>query len=251
LDLREGNLLMLADDNLVTTTTPLHHRWPFAAVLVATLLLVVAQPLLSAFFGEDRSFDVFFSILLLAVLSVVFEQRRHRRIAFSFGLLALVGVWISRGFSTPTHQFLLVGAHMAAAVFFVFALLGILRGVFAKRVSGDAIFGAACGYLLLGIIWSLLYSAVESLFPGSLHLAATEGSISQPMQIDRGMFNYYSFITLATVGYGDVTPTSPVARTLACAEAVVGQFYLAVLVAGLVGFKVTEKKKDPVLTGGR
>ena len=61
---------------------------------------------------------------------------------------------------------------------------------------------------------------------------------------DHGALSYYSFITLATVGYGDVTPRTPVARTLAWFEAVVGQFYLAVLVAGLVGFKVTQAMQN-------
>ena len=63
-------------------------------------------------------------------------------------------------------------------------------------------------------------------------------------QLDRGALSYYSFITLATVGYGDVTPTTPLARTLAWIEAITGQFYLAVLVAGLVGFKVTQAMKE-------
>jgi len=61
---------------------------------------------------------------------------------------------------------------------------------------------------------------------------------------DRGALSYFSFITLATVGYGDVTPATPLARALAWMEAVTGQFYLAVLVAGLVGFKITQAMKD-------
>ncbi|MBN1852246.1 MAG: two pore domain potassium channel family protein [Pirellulales bacterium] len=61
---------------------------------------------------------------------------------------------------------------------------------------------------------------------------------------DRGALNYFSFITLATVGYGDITPTTPLTRTLAWIEAITGQFYLAVIVAGLVGFKVTQAGKE-------
>ncbi|MCR4415511.1 MAG: potassium channel family protein, partial [Thermoguttaceae bacterium] len=59
-----------------------------------------------------------------------------------------------------------------------------------------------------------------------------------------GVLSYFSFITLATVGYGDVTPTTSLARTLAWTEAITGQFYLAVLVAGLVGLKVTQAIKN-------
>jgi hypothetical protein len=63
-------------------------------------------------------------------------------------------------------------------------------------------------------------------------------------RLDRGVLSYYSFITLATVGYGDVTPATALARTLAWIEAITGQFYLAVLVAGLVGIKVTQAIRD-------
>jgi lysylphosphatidylglycerol synthetase-like protein (DUF2156 family) len=141
----------------------------------------------------------------------------------------------------------LVGAHLVAAGFFSFALYGILRAILVKQASGDALFGAVCGYLLLGIIWGLLYSAVETAAPGSFRAPAPPsadgaGASAPP---DRGTLSYYSFITLATVGYGDVTPVTPLARTLAWLEAVTGQFYLAVLVAGLVGFKVTQAmRKD-------
>ena len=122
--------------------------------------------------------------------------------------------------------------------------MGFSCAVLLRRVSGDAIFGAVCGYLLLGIIFSLLFSSIETLSPGSFRLPETAGTAALPARLDRGVFNYYSYITLATVGYGDVTPVTPAARTLAWVEAIVGQFYLAVLVAGLVGFKVTDAMKD-------
>jgi hypothetical protein len=119
-----------------------------------------------------------------------------------------------------------------------------LRAIFVKQASGDAVFGAVVGYLLLGIIWSLLYSAVETAFPGSFAMPASGGTDGVPVRLDGGTLSYYSFITLATVGYGDVIPTTPLARTLAWTEAITGQFYLAILVAGLVGFKVTQATKN-------
>jgi voltage-gated potassium channel len=227
-----------------TAPVTIRHRWRFAGVLVASLLLAVAQPLTSGLFDDQGSFDIFFSLLIGAVLLLVFEEREHRRIAISLGLAAFLGIWVSYGFGGLTGRVLQVGAHLLAACVFAFALYGILRAVFVKQASGDAIFGAVCGYLLLGIIWSLLYSAVETASPGSFDMPAPQGADVVAARPDRGAFSYYSFITLATVGYGDVTPTTPLARTLAWMEAVTGQFYLAILVAGLVGFKVTQALKD-------
>jgi hypothetical protein len=220
-----------------TPPVTIGHGWRFAVVLLASLLLAVAQPLAAGLFGDQRSFDVLFSLLILAVMLLVFEDREHRKIALGFGVGAFFSVWIGHGLSGLGGRLFLVGAHLLATCFFGFALYGILRAVLGKRVSGGAIFGALCGYLLLGIIWSLLYSAVETASPGSFALPASKGAVA--VRPDRGTLVYYSFVTLATVGYGDVTPLTPLARTLAWLEAVTGQFYLAVLVAGLVGLAVT------------
>lgn len=218
------------------------HRWRFAVVLVASLLVAVAQPLMAELVDEEGSFDVFFSLLIAAVLLLVFEEKGHRRIAFSLGLTAFLGIWVGHGLGAPIGRGVLVGAHLMAACFLVFALCAILRTIFAKEVSGDAILGAVCGYLLLGITWSVLYCALETASPGSFRTPSPGNAAVA--SADRGILGYYSFITLATVGYGDVTPTTPLARTLAWIEAVTGQFYLAVLVAGLVGFKVTRAPEN-------
>jgi voltage-gated potassium channel len=219
------------------------HRYRYAIVLLSALLLAVAQPLLSKLMGEDSSFDVLFSVLIAAVLLQVFEEKGQRRTALSLGVVAFVGLWAGRTMGGSVGPMLLIGALLSAASFFTFALYGILRGIFARHVSGDAVFGAVCGYLLLGIIWSLLFYAVEIAWPGSFNLPAAGDSPVATRELDRGVLTYFSFVTLATVGYGDITPATPLARTLAWTEAITGQFYLAILVAGLVGFKVTQATK--------
>jgi hypothetical protein len=216
------------------------RRWRFATVLVASLLLAVAQPLSSGLLGEQGSFDVFFSLLVAAVLLLVFDEREHRRIAFSLASSAFLGIWLSFALGGAAHTVVFVVANLLAAGFFAFALYGILCAILVKQASGDAIFGAVCGYLLLGIIWSLLYHAVETASPGSFAVPAPPAGQTAAGQVSRDALSYYSFITLSTVGYGDVTPITPLARTLAWIEAIAGQFYLAVLVAGLVGFKVSQ-----------
>lgn len=235
---------MSAETGVSKARPSIRHRWRFALVLAASLLLAVAQPLTSGLLNEEGSFDAFFSLLIVAVLLLVFEERTYRRTAFSLCLVAFLGIWVGHGLGGPAGRMLLVGAHLLAAGFFVFALYGILRAILAGQVSGDAIFGTVCGYLLLGIIWGLIYSAVETASPGSFRVTAQgvdETAVARP---DRAVLSYYSFITLATVGYGDVTPITSLARTLAWMEAITGQFYLAVLVAGLVGFKVTQAMKS-------
>jgi voltage-gated potassium channel len=225
----------------------LRQRWRFATVLAALLLLAVAQPLVSGLLGDEGSFDVFFSLLIGAVMLLVLEQREHRRTAVAVGFISTLGIWIGYGMGGSAGRVLLVGSHLLAACVFAFALYRILRAVLVNQASGDAIFGAVCGYLLLGVIWALLYSAVETASPGSFNSSTSSKTPAGVERLDRAVLSYYSFITLATVGYGDVTPTAPLTRTLAWIEAIIGQFYLAVLVAGLVGIKVTQAIKDQSL----
>jgi len=221
----------------------IRRRWRFAVVLAASLLLAVAQPLFSGLLGDEGSFDVFFSLLIAVVVLLVIENREQRRIAIFLGLIAFLGIWIGHGIDGPASRSVLVEAHLIAAGVLGFALYGILRATLLNHASGDALFGAVCGYLLLGIIWSVLYSAVETAFPGSFHFPSPADAGAAAARPSRGTFGYFSFVTLATVGYGDVTPVTALARTLAWMEAIAGQFYLAVLVAGLVGFKVTQAMK--------
>lgn len=220
------------------------HRWRFAIVLAASVLLTVAQPLTSGVLGERGSFDVFFSLLIAAVLLLAFERREHRRTVVSLAVAAFLSVWASHLPGGSAGRVFLVSAYLIASCFFAVALFRLVRAVFVKQASGDAILGAVCGYLLLGIIWSLLYSAVEAVSPGAFHMPAGGAESAMTARPDSSALGYYSFITLATVGYGDVTPATPLARTLAWMEAVTGQLYLAILVAGLVGFKVTQAMKD-------
>ena len=101
-------------------------------------------------------------------------------------------------------------------------------------VDADRLMGSLCVYMLLGMLWAVYYALVEMIDPGAFHYAVPTADI-QPAS----HFLYYSFVTLTTLGYGDVVPVSPLVRTPAYLEAVVGQVYLTVLVASLVGRHVS------------
>ncbi len=110
-------------------------------------------------------------------------------------------------------------------------------GLSATRVTNDTISGAVCGYLLFGIMFAFVYAIIELLYPGSFMI---DGKLLRPdlrrfyYQHEISTLIYYSLVTLATVGYGDIAPVSLPARVLAALEAIAGQFYIAVLIARLV-----------------
>lgn len=135
----------------------------------------------------------------------------------------------------------LVGIVLLVALVFV-ALVGFIamRDVlYGGEVDQNRLMGAMCVYLLIGLAWSYAFMLVHIVSPTSfdgIAGAKTEAHV-QAMQ-----FLYYSFVTLTTLGYGEITPVSPVAQTLAYMEAVSGQFYLTILVAALVGMLLSRRQ---------
>ena len=219
--------------------------------LVLLLLLVVGlvlQPLAHGWLFGLVFYDVLLTLLLLAVFLVVFERRWERLVALGIAVPALVSGWAGHGLSGRPQAVAWVIDHCFIVLFVGFAVVVILRGLFqSKAIRSDHVIGACCGYLLAGITWGNLYVLAELLLPGSFSVRQEIAWQLQDEQTRRFLFNYFSFTTLATLGYGDVTPVGPAATTLAWLEAVFGQFYVAVVVAQLVGLKLAQavSRREP------
>jgi hypothetical protein len=139
-----------------------------------------------------------------------------------------------------------VGFQLVAAIFLSFTVATILRTVYREgQVSADSVFGAFCGYVLVGVAFGHLYGLSDLVAPGSFQ--AREEFVAQFQDPNRRHFllTYFSLVTLTTVGYGDITPATDLARGLAAVEAIVGQFYIAVLVAELIGKRVAQALSGP------
>jgi hypothetical protein len=134
-------------------------------------------------------------------------------------------------------------------MFLTFVAINILYSIMKSRqVTVDTLFGSFCVYILMGLVWASLYSLLESFVPGSFSIQYPS-PMPQHLQGHPGYnlpdFFYYSFVTLTTVGYGDVIPVNIHAKLLAVFEAVFGQLFIAVLVARLVGLHIgTSRQKS-------
>jgi len=181
------------------------------------------------------------TITVVAVFLGVFEQRRTRVIALWLGIATAVLGWSE--YALPAGYYPVANAveHSFRAAFLGFAAIAILGDIFKKKlVRTDDVLGAACGYLLAGVAWSNLFQVCEIVYPGSFSFSTT--IIGQPAapQERAAVFNYFSFATLTTTGYGDITPLRGPATAFAMLETIFGQFYVAVLVAQLVGIRLAQ-----------
>lgn len=224
-------------------------EWKHVILLVIIISAFIVQPLAS-----DQSLiastlhDALLTIALLLAFQVVFESSIDRLIAFVVGAVTIASKWLRYILPDDGGAALAIAHDGALALFFGFAVVAILRNIIRRRtIRADDVVGSVCGYLLAGGAWAALYSVVDRLVPGSF-------SITSPltMQLDgwnsrHALFDYFSLVTLTTIGYGDVSPIRAPAVSLAWMEAVFGQFYIAVVVAQLVAVRLmqTPRRSDP------
>jgi voltage-gated potassium channel len=222
-----------------TRTAPPSPGWSLrfrqGYLLAALLLYIFGRP----FFGDSvlglAVIDLLLLITLVAGVVAVIEYRRQRLAA---GALALLTIVLFPLWKLTDSEPLLLAA-LGSALGFQFVVAGcFVQALFRRQdhVTIDTLFAAVAAYLLFGVAWSFAFAMLELAAPGSFAVAGAQPF--DPARFDR--FLGFSFITLTTLGYGNVAPASPQADALATFEAVVGQIYLAVVIARLVGLHVAQ-----------
>lgn len=176
-------------------------------------------------------------------------RARDWRHVILLAAIVIIGCNWARHF-LPGHggAALAVAQDGAVAFFFGFATVEILRSIFRHRTIGvDAVIGSMCGYLLAGAAWASLYSLIDHVVTGSFSMSPSLAARLEGWHSRHALFDYFSFVTLTTMGYGDVTPVRAPATVLALLEAVFGQFYVAVVVAQLVSVRLAQtlRSDDP------
>ena len=206
----------------------------FFVLLVSLLLFSVINPFLVEHTRIKFLMTIFFSVILFSGLYAVSRKKSGFVIALIIGLPMFAAEWASNFVEIP-HLSLV--AKIFGAIFFAYTTIIILSYIYSeKEVTTELIYGAVCAYFLMGLMWACVFFVLEMLQPGSFNVASD-------IDISYSHFSYYSFVTLTTLGYGDITPLSYPARSLSSVEAVTGQLYLAVMIAGLVGLYISQSRK--------
>lgn len=216
------------------------RQWRYLYLLGSLLGLLVVEPIATSFRVMESLFDALF-VFVMAVLVLALAQDKVWRVIACIFCVASAALLFGGQFLTATAQDASsVTGHTIGALFFVVIAGKIVASIFASQeLSWDTVFGAICGYLLLGVAFGLTYATIHTVNPESFQFGDAIRPHLEQRDFSRDIFIYFSFVTLATVGYGDVTPLSIPARTLSWVEAITGQLYLAVLIAGLISALVT------------
>lgn len=215
-------------------------RWRHLALLISILLLFTVAPFVVTHRHGVIIMNVISTAVLIAGSYALSERKQLFLIAIILSVLSIVGTTLLVAF--PRKWAFLI-SHSIILVLIGFFCVTILSYVLRRgHVNSDRIFAAICVYMLMGYGWSFVYSIVMEVEPHAF-VATTEVGfhdfVGRLLQL-----RYFSFMTLTTVGYGDIVPHSPLARTLAALEAVMGQFYLVVLVGRLVGLHIVHETAE-------
>jgi len=205
------------------------RRFSTVQLLIALALLFTCAPFVEEIKGGDLIISLLLSLVLLSAVLAVADRKHVLVIALVLAIPAVAGRWINhfRPDLVPPAVFL-----TAALVLTAFVVAHLLRFILrAPSVNVEVLCASISAYLMLGLMWTMAYWLVDQLTPGGAFSFNTNAG-TRSMNGFNGF--YFSFITLSTVGYGDITPVSKVARMLAAMEAMTGLFYVAILIARLV-----------------
>lgn len=201
----------------------------FVYMLAALLIFLVVTPIMGDYelLSEPVLRAISYSCLLVVGIWSLRESNRIFRIGLA---IAAVGLVLNILEVSPAEGDYVRGSRIAILLFLLLAVWASLKQVlYSNEISFNRVVGAICVYLLLGSIWSVVYGMLEQISPGSFTGAGLETAAGSDIR-----WMYFSFITLTTLGYGDITPVTNTARVLVYSEAIFGVFYMAVMVAGLV-----------------
>jgi Ion channel len=206
----------------------------FRLLLLALLLYIVAT---AASAGAAQARFIEFVLLAVTIVVAIVELRVGGLrwsaaivLAASAILLTLMDLTV-RLRHVPVIGSVLVALFAGLVVWLTYS--SVMRP---HRAVGDRIVGAICVFFLIGLAWASVFEALDTVRPGSLRFPADTAWAEPSAQ----RYRYFSFVTLATLGYGDITPVTVLAGTLAGLEAVSGQLYIGITVARLVALSMGE-----------
>jgi voltage-gated potassium channel len=221
-----------------TATAPRKPPHRFLILLIMELVLILAYPFT---LGIGSSFDWFRLLAVLIFVAALYAALGRGRVTLVAFLLGLPAILIHLANVAGRVLAFQTASVILAIIFLVFVTRAFIWTVMTDAtVTTDTLVGAVAAYLLIGITYGLGYGLLEKLIPGSFRNTVQPGRAMHSAE-----FIFFSFVTLTTVGYGDIIPWSGHARSLVILESVTGIMYPAVLIGRLIGLHISRRSSTP------
>lgn len=197
----------------------------FLFLFIISILSIVVPSFVKEGPRSGMVFNVMFSIMVIVSTLSIAQTKRHRRNISLIGALTLLFTWILILDILPINHPTKLGV-LPLFFFFIYTVYRLIITILkSKKVTPDVIFGAITGYIFLGFAGAFYFEIIQDIFPNSFDKSAIVNTMS---------LEYYSFVTMTSLGYGEIVPLSNAARSGAILLTIFGQFYIAVVVAILV-----------------
>lgn len=208
----------------------------FFFLLASLILLIIVAPFLREYAVASWLIGLSSVFILAAVIHAVQHERKITIVFFSvMAILTVVFSFLELLYHTPLFNLVSMSLYIVFFLASIFALHSEVYG--SDEITGDSLYGSICVYLLIGVMYGSVYMFLETLHPGSFqHNVSLEKQTFTQHQM-----YYYSFVTLTTLGFGDILPTSLMAKSITMIESITGIFYLAILVSRLVAQQLRGK----------
>lgn len=212
----------------------LNHRHPI--FLVGLLLFFILPEVIEKLFFITIPFQIILTFLILSSIFLIQTSPRKRFLTYGLVLVLVIFLFIWNNYHESHNlertAYIFLFTYFSFITFFLFK--DLMRS---EKVTASVIIGAFAGYFMIGVLTFFIFAFLQSTYPDTLNidLAAKDGI--------HNTF-YFSFITLTTIGYGDFAPTSVIGQKIAILEGLIGQFYLAIVMAILVGKFLSHNPRD-------
>jgi voltage-gated potassium channel len=218
------------------STTPISRSKERFLILICLILgTIVFVPILQGFATLRIFLDIFITAIYISMVHTVSHKKRHLYIGALLAIAMLISLWLQ--YFLQNDMVFAIG-RVSGILLFIMVITNLLAFIFkSEDVTIEVIYAAMLVYLLMALMWSFAYGLLELINSASFNVTLS------PDQGYQMRFIYYSFVTITTLGYGDITPTTDLASSFSILEAVVGQLYLVVVVAWLVGMHASRKSR--------
>ncbi|HML96756.1 MAG TPA: ion channel [Thermodesulfobacteriota bacterium] len=209
----------------------------FSYLAKSLVLLIIAYPYLEANTLDQIILTLLTIMVMIAAIIAVSKRRRDYIIMAVLSLPWFVSLIVNLPLFELDGGVIIRKEIVFAVLLFFYTTISIfIHLIRSREVTTEILFAAVCVYLLIGLSWAALYVLIELVTPGSFVDTSGHLAMTPPRYL------FFSFVTLTTVGYGNIIPATDQARSIAVIEAIVGQLYITIMVARLVGLHISKPR---------